>query len=248
MLQVALDLDRRLQRNKIVCSTPFFPLATCVGILNPSDVHAVRNGHIGRFFDGGPQQPPIGLEESLAVSTTALTMNRYLARGAMCTYTYAPNPPSNPDLWHLSNRFNGIVIPDIPVHDLFAQSGPKDEYRHNVSEYEQSVFSIDPERSVLVENPLPINPAQPTVQENEHTEDNEDDEVTLEDIVNFQSNVTNERANAFVSTRTWKRPPREQVIRDLDLMRKKDAQDGRFPVLPKQVPHGKTYFLQDIQT
>jgi hypothetical protein len=46
-----------------------------VGMLNPSDVYAVRKGHIGMFFDGGGH---IAVEELLAVSTTALTMHRGL--------------------------------------------------------------------------------------------------------------------------------------------------------------------------
>lgn len=50
-----------------------------VGMLNPSDAHAVRFGRIGTFFDGGH----IALEEYMAVATTMLTMNRSL----------------NPDLW-----------------------------------------------------------------------------------------------------------------------------------------------------
>lgn len=52
-----------------------------VALLNPSDVYAVRKGHIGMFFDGGGH---VALEELLGVATTAvLTMHRRL----------------NPDLW-----------------------------------------------------------------------------------------------------------------------------------------------------
>lgn len=63
-----------------------------VGMLNPSDVMAVRGGHIGMYFDGGH----IALEELLAVGTTALTMNRRL----------------HPELWSDDNRWVPVEIDD----------------------------------------------------------------------------------------------------------------------------------------
>ena len=55
------------------------------GMLNPSDVVAVRHGHMGTYWDGGH----IALEELLAVGTTLLTMHRAL----------------NPDLWNNDTRW-----------------------------------------------------------------------------------------------------------------------------------------------
>ena len=65
-----------------------------VGILNPSDTLAVRKGHIGMFWDGGGH---IALEECLAVTTTCLTMNRYL----------------NTRLWNDQTRWKKIRPPTI---------------------------------------------------------------------------------------------------------------------------------------
>ena len=62
------------------------------GMLNPSDVMAVRGGWIGCYFDGGH----IALEELLAVGTTALTMHRSLS----------------PNLWANSDRWIPVPIMD----------------------------------------------------------------------------------------------------------------------------------------
>lgn len=70
-----------------------------VGMLNPSDVEATRLGRIGMYFEGGH----IALEEYIAVSTTVLTMNRYV----------------NPDLWNNPMRHHAIKLDDkgwkIPI-------------------------------------------------------------------------------------------------------------------------------------
>lgn len=67
-----------------------------VGMLNPSDVYAVRQGHMGMFFDGDDKINSIALEEVLAVGTTVLTQNRYINR----------------ELWTKSNRW--VEVEDVP--------------------------------------------------------------------------------------------------------------------------------------
>lgn len=87
MLSVAHLLSVRRSRNNFVA------------ILNPSDVYAVRKGHIGMFFDG--KDCSIGLEELLGVATTAvLTMHRSI----------------NPRLWEDNSRWKSV--------DLSALDGP----------------------------------------------------------------------------------------------------------------------------
>ena len=90
-----------------------------VGLLNPSDVLAVRKGHIGMFFDGGGH---LALEEILAVSTTALTMNRQL----------------NPRLWDDGGRWVALTPPtatwsSAPPPHIPIQAPPDDGYCSDVS-------------------------------------------------------------------------------------------------------------------
>ena len=63
------------------------------GMLNPSDVVAVREGHMGTYWDGGH----IALEELLAVGTTLLTMHRAL----------------NPPLWTDDTRWHAVDLSGV---------------------------------------------------------------------------------------------------------------------------------------